>query len=295
MRPRNPCLCGHDEDIHCISMTVEKDRTITNEHRSNCEHEGCECKRFSPAPVPVSDTPEPTTVEPVQAVRPDYTIYREHPGDAYSPSIHVTWNGGIGINVGGFVFVRTIQEWHSAEARAAKAEGEAERQKQNALTGLAMIDSEPSSQPAYTLAVLALGYKGQMEKAETERDEAQAVLHDISLADGQGHDLRKLAKKCLRGKTPRIIAVLNHCQAELDALRLQAARDVERMRERCAKAVREQADAILKPTTRTDLNDDMMKVLRRTQEITVEMLLGLADEIQGLPLSPEAAGEGEAK
>ncbi len=59
MRPRNPCLCGHDEDIHCISMTVEKDRTITNEHRSNCEHEGCECKRFSPAPVPMSDTPEP--------------------------------------------------------------------------------------------------------------------------------------------------------------------------------------------------------------------------------------------
>ncbi len=77
----------------------------------------------------------------------------------------------------------TVVEWRGAaetnESRAAKAEGEAERQKQNALTGLAMIGAEPSSQPAYTLAVLALGYKGQMEKAETERDALAARVKEL--------------------------------------------------------------------------------------------------------------------
>jgi len=35
----------------------------------------------------------------------------------YEPSIHVTEQGGIGINVGGLVFVKTLREWHAlAEA-----------------------------------------------------------------------------------------------------------------------------------------------------------------------------------
>ena len=31
----------------------------------------------------------------------------------YEPSIHVTADGGIGINVGGTVYVKTLREWHS--------------------------------------------------------------------------------------------------------------------------------------------------------------------------------------
>lgn len=33
-------------------------------------------------------------------------------GDYYADSIHVTEQGGIGINVGGTVYVRTLREWH---------------------------------------------------------------------------------------------------------------------------------------------------------------------------------------
>lgn len=43
-------------------------------------------------------------------------IWRKKEGDFYSPSIHVTANGGIGINVGGTVIVRSVEEWHRLAA-----------------------------------------------------------------------------------------------------------------------------------------------------------------------------------
>lgn len=42
----------------------------------------------------------------------DREIWREKPGDYYSPSIHVTRDGGIGIDVGGHVFVLDVYGWH---------------------------------------------------------------------------------------------------------------------------------------------------------------------------------------
>lgn len=42
----------------------------------------------------------------------DKEIWREIPDDYYAASIHVTESGGVGINVGGTVIVRTAQEWH---------------------------------------------------------------------------------------------------------------------------------------------------------------------------------------
>ncbi len=42
----------------------------------------------------------------------DREIWRKVPGDYYSPSIHVTEGGGIGINVGGFVIVKPVEWWH---------------------------------------------------------------------------------------------------------------------------------------------------------------------------------------
>ena len=48
----------------------------------------------------------------------DRELWRKIPGDYYSPSIHVTEDGSIGINVAGLVFVRTIEQWHHL-ARAA--------------------------------------------------------------------------------------------------------------------------------------------------------------------------------
>ena len=43
----------------------------------------------------------------------DRELYREG-GNDYSPSIHVTESGGIGINVGGHVLVASLRNWHDA-------------------------------------------------------------------------------------------------------------------------------------------------------------------------------------
>jgi len=60
----------------------------------------------------------------------DRELWREVPGDAYAPSIHVTADGGIGINCGGEVFVAPVTVWHkwaqqdeAFEAKLADEEG----------------------------------------------------------------------------------------------------------------------------------------------------------------------------
>ena len=50
----------------------------------------------------------------IGCVNTDKEIWRETPGDYYSNSIHATEDGNIGINVGGIVFVATIEDWHRA-------------------------------------------------------------------------------------------------------------------------------------------------------------------------------------
>ncbi len=44
----------------------------------------------------------------------DKEIWREIPGDYYSPSMHVTEGNGIGINCGGHVIVAPVKRWHEA-------------------------------------------------------------------------------------------------------------------------------------------------------------------------------------
>jgi hypothetical protein len=48
--------------------------------------------------------------EPVENT--DKELWRETPNDYYSPSIFVTEQNSIGINVGGMVYVRPVEEWH---------------------------------------------------------------------------------------------------------------------------------------------------------------------------------------
>jgi hypothetical protein len=43
----------------------------------------------------------------------DREIWRMHPESYYSPSIHVTVNGRIGMNVAGHVIVMPIEKWHT--------------------------------------------------------------------------------------------------------------------------------------------------------------------------------------
>ncbi len=44
-------------------------------------------------------------------INTDKEIWRRIPGDCYSPSIHVTEHGAIGINIGGRVKVAPLEEW----------------------------------------------------------------------------------------------------------------------------------------------------------------------------------------
>ena len=46
------------------------------------------------------------------AINTDREIWRRVPGDYYSPSIHVTSGGGIGLNCGGHVIVAPVEAWH---------------------------------------------------------------------------------------------------------------------------------------------------------------------------------------
>lgn len=42
----------------------------------------------------------------------DVQIWQKNKGDCFSPSIHVTSFGGIGITVGGRVIIKSIEDWH---------------------------------------------------------------------------------------------------------------------------------------------------------------------------------------
>ena len=53
----------------------------------------------------------------------DKELYREIEGDYYSPSLHVTTDGLIGINVGGSIHVMRLRDWHErAESFIVKTE-----------------------------------------------------------------------------------------------------------------------------------------------------------------------------
>ncbi len=54
----------------------------------------------------------------------DVEVWRRNPGDYYSPSMHVTESGGIGMNVGGLVVVLPIEDWHGLAADVAKPDKE---------------------------------------------------------------------------------------------------------------------------------------------------------------------------
>lgn len=56
------------------------------------------------------------TREELAKMNTDREIWREREDDYYADSIHVTENGGIGINCGGHVIVKPIREWHKLAA-----------------------------------------------------------------------------------------------------------------------------------------------------------------------------------
>lgn len=65
-----------------------------------------------------------TTEAAKQAKNTDVEIWRREPENYYSPSIHVTVNGDIGIDVGGLIFVMSVEKWHKSQASIEELEKE---------------------------------------------------------------------------------------------------------------------------------------------------------------------------
>lgn len=68
---------------------------------------------LSPSVEPVPVSPADAASIPSAVENTDRELWRETPGDYYSPSVHVTVNGMIGINVGGTVVVQSPSGWHA--------------------------------------------------------------------------------------------------------------------------------------------------------------------------------------
>ena len=80
-------------------------------------------------------------------VNTDRELWREKPGGYYANSIHVTEGGGIGINVGGTVIVRTLAQWHAlatvmTATFAAAGDKEGARADQQALNNILSQQAE---------------------------------------------------------------------------------------------------------------------------------------------------------
>ena len=57
-----------------------------------------------------------------QAENTDREIWREREDDYYADSIHVTQQGGIGINCGGHVIQMPVRDWHRLASTTAQTE-----------------------------------------------------------------------------------------------------------------------------------------------------------------------------
>ncbi len=58
-----------------------------------------------------------TQVDGGPCLNTDRELWREREGDYYADSIHVTEGGGIGINCGGFVIVKSLRAWHKLASK----------------------------------------------------------------------------------------------------------------------------------------------------------------------------------
>lgn len=55
----------------------------------------------------------------------DTELWRETPDDYYAPSVHVTQDGQLGINVGGLAIVAPLRQWHKGAEESKLNEGRA--------------------------------------------------------------------------------------------------------------------------------------------------------------------------
>lgn len=65
---------------------------------------------------PTLDARASEWANPAPVKNTDRELWRERDGDYYADSIHVTESGGIGINCGGSVVVKSLREWFKLAA-----------------------------------------------------------------------------------------------------------------------------------------------------------------------------------
>lgn len=105
-------------------------------------------------------------------INTDRELWRETPGDYYAPSIHVTEHGGIGINVGGNVFIKPLRAWHA----------------------LAM--AEPERDPRAEQVIAKLVEKWEAATKWNRQEQAQNGAHPCL-----GHRI-EVRERCTQGKEP---------------------------------------------------------------------------------------------
>lgn len=69
------------------------------------------------------------------AMNTDREIWRAREGDAYADRIHVTKEGAIGIDCGGYVIVKPVRAWHALASAAPSPDGEEVERVARALYG----------------------------------------------------------------------------------------------------------------------------------------------------------------
>ncbi len=116
----------------------------------------------------------------------DREIWREKEKDFYSPSIHVTEQGEIGINVGGYVIVKPIQDWHKCQGQlrlqidvATGAKSIAKQlQKQSDLLTLGLMQEKNKVTKLYDVLTLILNenFSGQSTLSPYAKRQADEAL-----------------------------------------------------------------------------------------------------------------------
>lgn len=171
----------------------------------------------------------------------DREIYRERDGDYYADSLHVTQEGAIGINCGGYVIVMPIRAWHglAKDLTAALKRVKGLEKENNTLRGLLGNSAKPCSYcglAAEDQAKCERGFPGcaraddqmlsqhfadayRAEKAERERDEAE------DRADAMQDYNNQIAASCKSR-----INKLERELAEANELAEKNAKDAERYR-----------------------------------------------------------------
>ncbi len=158
----------------------------------------------------ITVTPMPNDERPSQNT--DRELWREPhpdpPGSYYANSIHVTQQGGIGINVGGTVFVRSLAQWHALEAQLAEVREEYQVMRATLRAGL--TDEQNITYPTSLDKAQAL--LAQRAQAREQLAEALASLPESHPAQKSG-DLVKGVRDLVSQHKGMAITSRHHAEA----------------------------------------------------------------------------------